>query len=208
LRGAKVTLADLDIVNPYFRCREAAKDLEDLGVRVIIPREGFFFADLPIVLPEIRGAMIRSDDGVFLGDVGGDDVGARVLSSFANVFEEREYELLLVLNANRPFTDTAEGTRKVLGEIEQASRLAVSGLVVNTHLMEETDAEMVRRGIDLAERVAEQRSIPLRIVCVPRALVSAFEDGPYRDRLLPIDRTMLPPWRRSETPIGPMNFKI
>jgi hypothetical protein len=207
LRGERVTLADLDVVNPYFRCREAARELEELGVRVIIPREGYFFADLPIILPEIRGAM-TSGQGAFIGDVGGDDVGARVLSSFADAFREGEYELLLVLNANRPFTDTPDGASRALDEIEAASRLRVGGLVVNTHLLEETDSDTVDKGIALAEEVSRRHDVPLRIVCVPRGMEKSMNKGPHREILLPIDRTMLPPWKSRETPIGPMNFTL
>jgi hypothetical protein len=201
-----ITLADLDIVNPYFRCREAARELEDLGVRVIIPREGYFFADLPIILPEIKGAMLEGS-GVFIGDVGGDDVGARVLSSFADVFVEGEYELLLVLNANRPFTDTAEGSIKVIGEIEAASRLKVTGIVVNTHLMEDTNCDTIHLGYSLGEAVSKERKLPLRFVTVPADLMEEFADSPFSEIRLPIRRTMLPPWKRNEK-IGPMNFKL
>jgi hypothetical protein len=205
-RGEDVTLADLDIVNPYFRCREAAAELEELGIRVIAPRGSFFFADLPIVLPEIRGAMLERR-GIFLGDVGGDDVGARLLSSFADVFVEGSFELLFVVNANRPFTDTPEAVMKVMEEIETASRLPVGGLVANTHLMEDTDLGTVRAGYDLAAEVARRKGVPLRIVTAPAALADALAGESFADRLLPIERTMLPPWKRREK-IGPSKFKL
>ena len=80
-RGRKVQIADLDIVNPYFRCREARRLMERHDIRVVVPPGAQAFADLPIVLPEIRG-MLRPPDGMLtIFDVGGDDVGAKVLAS-------------------------------------------------------------------------------------------------------------------------------
>ncbi len=193
--GTEVTLADLDIRNPYFRSRKAAAGLEAAGVRVIIPREGYFFADLPIIVPEIRGAL-RMRDRVFIGDVGGDDTGARILGSFSDLLAEGTYVLLMVINANRPFTDTAEGCRKMISEIEASSRLMVTGLVANTHLMEETTPDIVRRGYRLAVEVAESKGIQVTFVAAPAALEREFDADPFRDRLIAVERTMLPPWKR------------
>ena len=80
--SAPVAIADLDIVNPYFRSREASEQLTSLGIRTINPAGGQKYADLPIILPEIKGA-IEQRQGVLVLDVGGDDVGARVLSSLS-----------------------------------------------------------------------------------------------------------------------------
>jgi hypothetical protein len=201
-----ITLGDLDVVNPYFRCREAAEDLESLGVRVIIPRDNYFHADLPIVKPELKGALLDGST-TFVGDVGGDDVGARILGSFAEALSGQEYALYIVLNANRPFTDTAGGSRKVIAEIEAASRLTVTGLVSNTHLMEETDLDTVMRGHDLAVEVARATGIPVKFITAPASLTGAFGEGVFDVPVLGITRTMLPPWKRREK-LGSENFSL
>ena len=82
LGGRDVQLADLDLVNPYFRSREARELLESAGVHVISPSGAQAFADLPIVLPEIRGLFNPPPGRLSVFDVGGDDVGARALASF------------------------------------------------------------------------------------------------------------------------------
>ncbi|MHC5078589.1 MAG: hypothetical protein ACYTHN_06200, partial [Planctomycetota bacterium] len=187
-------------------CREAAGELETLGIRVIIPREGYLWADLPIVLPELKGALL-DEDTIFLGDVGGDDVGARILGSFAQVLAGRPYSLLLVLNANRPFTDTAEGCIQVIEEIEASSRLRTGGLISNTHLMEETDLETVKVGWRLGKEVSSRAGIPLRFITAPKGLEAAFREGEFDVPVLPIERTMLPPWKRREK-IGSANFDL
>jgi len=99
----RVAVADLDVVNPYFRCREARGEMESRGIRVINPEGEYRAADLPIILPEIRGA-VQAGEEFLIMDVGGDDVGARVLGSLADVFCGRAYAMLQVVNAKRPFT--------------------------------------------------------------------------------------------------------
>lgn len=193
-RSRKVSIADLDIVNPYFRCREARDVMEEAGIRVIYPRGEFHAADLPIVLPEIRGA-IQEEGGTLIFDVGGDDVGARVLSSLADVLAGRPHVMLQVLNAKRPFTDTVEGCLKIRREIEAASRLMVTALVSNTHLLEETEAETVAEGLRLARAVEAEGGLPLAFVTADEGLRGSFDAGRADCPVLWIRRRMLPPWK-------------
>ncbi len=192
-----VSIVDLDIVNPYFRCREAIAPLEQAGVEVITPRGETFASELPIILPEVRGAIRRGEGNVVL-DVGGDDVGARVLSGFAADLAERA-ELLLVLNARRPFTDTVEGALGIIREIEAASRLSVTGLVSNTHLMENTTAQTVQEGLALARDVGAALDVPLRFVAVMQEVADQLTEQGLSEADLPapvlqMQRRMLPPW--------------
>lgn len=193
-RRQTVSVADLDIVNPYFRCREARDEMERYGIRVINPTGDYHAADLPIILPEIRGA-VQSEEGCVILDVGGDDVGARVLSSLADLFDERAYVMLQVVNARRPFTDTVEGCLKIRQEIEAASRLQVTGLVSNTHLMDETAADLISEGFDLATAVGREAGLPVAFVTADESLGREVEDGVGDCPVLRIRRRMLPPWK-------------
>jgi len=190
-----VAVADLDIVNPYFRSREAAEKLEAMGVRAINPSGGQQHSDLPIILPEIRGVVMRQDGYVIL-DVGGDDVGARVLSSLADAFVPGSYEMLLVLNANRPFTSDLDSTRKVIGEIEVASSLKFTGIISNTHLLEATDAETVYAGLKLAREVGVACEIPVCLVSALSEVAGQLEADKIGLPLLPLNRELLKPWER------------
>jgi hypothetical protein len=190
-----VAIADLDIVNPYFRSREAAKQLESLGIRPLVPPGEQAQADLPIIIPEIKGA-IKRHDGTLILDVGGDDAGSRVLSSLADAFVPGEYEFLLVLNANRPFTSTLESSIETMRRIETSSRLSFTGLIANTHLMEETTAEVVLDGLRLAEAVSAATSLPIAFVSatgpVLEKLTSRLGDYP----VLRLDRSLVKPWEK------------
>lgn len=190
-----VAIADLDIVNPYFRSREAASQLEALGIRSIIPHGDQVHADLPIIIPEIHSA-IKQHEGYLILDVGGDDVGSRVLSSLSDAFTPDTYEMLLVLNANRPFTSTVDGARKMIGEIEVSSQLRFTGLIGNTHLMEYTTAETVAEGLSLTRNVSLATGLPIVFISALRPIIEEMTSR-FKDlAALPLDRSLVKPWEK------------
>ena len=191
--SGKVSIADLDIVNPYFRSREANKALEALGIRCINPTGSEFYADLPIVLPEIKGA-IEHREGLLVLDVGGDDAGARVLSSLADSFEPGTYEMMLVLNGNRPFTADVDGCLKMIGDIQDSSRLKITGIISNTHLLDETTAQVALDGLKLAQQVSIRSGLPVKFLAGLEALLGTPEFDDLDVPLLPLKRLLLKPW--------------
>jgi hypothetical protein len=165
-------------------------------VEVIAPRGDNFASELPIILPEVRGVITRPGGRVIL-DVGGDDVGARVLSAFASVLPADQADLLMVLNARRPFTDSVAGALKIMREIETASRLKVTGLVANTHLMDETTPETVREGIRAARELGAATGLPVRFCVMQRSVADAFggaEDTAEHLPILTIERHIVAPF--------------
>jgi hypothetical protein len=193
-----VSIADLDIVNPYFRSREAAERLQEFGVRCIMPEGANRHSELPIILPEIRGAIEASATGFgkLILDVGGDDLGARVLSSLADAFREGSYDLLLVLNANRPFTADVAGCIRMITEIEGASKLRFTGIVSNTHLMDETTGTIVLGGLELAREVGRSAGLPVVFLSAERSVLDEIEVDALDLPVLPLDRILLKPWER------------
>lgn len=192
--GATVRLADLDLVNPYFRCREARELLESRGVQLVVPPGGLAFADLPIIVPQVDG-MLRPPPGhVSLLDVGGDDAGALALAALAPRIAAVPHEVWLVHNARRPFGDTEEACAAMRAAIEAASRLRVTGLVLNTHLGEETTPAVVLEGWRLGRRVAAHLGLPVRAVALLEELAHAPELQPIDAPRLLLRRRMLPPW--------------
>jgi len=190
-RRPNVNLVDLDLVKPYFRCRLARDAVGLRGVRLVAPEGEQFHSDLPILLPEIAG-LLRRDDQLTILDVGGDDSGARVLGALHGAIQGERCELLLVVNARRPATETAAATQVVLGEIEAAARLRVTGLVSNTHLMAETTPDIVCEGLAVCREVAAATGRPVRFVCAEQALAERLPD--LDAPLLPLTRYILPPF--------------
>ncbi len=197
-----VTIADLDIVNPYFRCRDAIAPMEAAGVHVVVPRGGNFYADLPIILPEIKG-LFGSTGGTAIFDVGGDDAGARVLSSFAGAIPE--YEMLQVVNTRRPFTTTVEGILQMRAGIERSSGLKVTGYIGNTHLMEETTVETLLEAVAILKDLERVSKTPVRFVTAAARLYDAFRARSKDFPVLPIRRNLQPPWKPEDHQTRPVN---
>ena len=187
--GARVALADLDIVNPYFRSREQRALLEAAGVRVVATSQALADADVPALPAELHAVLEdRALRGVL--DIGGDPSGARVLRRYRPRILKEDYQLLYVVNAARPEVRTAERSVEVLRAIEAVTGLRCGGLVNNTHLCGETAPEDIREGALLAEEVSRMTGVP--IVC---HIAEARFQSQLRDLdLFPIEIRMKKPW--------------
>ena len=127
--------------------------------------------------------------------MGGDDVGARVLSSLSDVLVGASCSVLQVVNAKRPFTDSVEGCLKIKSQIEDASRLRITGLVSNTHLMDETEAGTVLEGLQLVRDVEKAAGLPVAFATISEELRGGFDVEAAGCPILWIKRRMLPPWK-------------
>lgn len=193
----KVAIVDLDVVNPYFRCREAREQLELEGIEVIAPDGKFSSADLPIILPEIRGRILKFD-GIVILDVGGDDLGARALASLNDVLKRKSHHFLMVVNERRPFTKDVDGTVGTIERIETASHLEATGIVGNTHLMEHTTVDTIKKGYELISEVSKERELPLMFVTSPKVLYEDVLKENFQCPVLPLTRRLRPPWMEGQ----------
>ncbi|NMC43590.1 MAG: cobalamin biosynthesis protein CbiA [candidate division Zixibacteria bacterium] len=194
-------IVDLDLVNPYFRSREAEAEMEAMGIKVIVPRGGNFFADLPILLPEVKGA-VESGAGRVILDVGGDSQGARALGSLSDVFPPDGYDMLMVLNSRRPFTGDLAGCCKVMSRIEATAKMRFTGLIANSHMIEETDPEVLWEGYHLAREVGREMNLPLAFLSAKREVLEQMDTTGLNCPILPLTRSMLKPWEKKTGPTG------
>lgn len=187
--GERAALADLDIVNPYFRSRERRELLEAAGVRLIATSQALADADVPALPAELHALLEdRTVRGVL--DIGGDPSGARVLARYRARILKEDYQLLYVVNARRPEVRTAERSVEYLRGIEAVTGLRCTGLVNNTHLCGETAPEDVREGAALAEEASRLAGVP--VVC--HAAEARFQDQLRDLPLFPIEIKMKKPW--------------
>ena len=192
-KGRKVALGDLDIVNPYFRSRERAEMMGNEGIRVISSTLGHASSlDLPAVSAEIRGSIADPEYDVIL-DLGGDEVGARVVVAFAEDIKARGYEMLLVINAYRPETRDLDGVMRYLEGIEYTSNLKFTGLIVNTHMIWDTTTEDVLAGIELARQVSHRSGLPIRYISAIKSALAGLPPDIEGERL-PVGMYMRDAW--------------
>ena len=192
--GLDVRIADLDLVNPYFRTREARKALEALGIEVVLPPQEYMQADLPILSPTIAG-MIRQPDGLILLDAGGDDAGATVLAALGDAFSGVDVHMLQVVNPMRPQTATVEGCLKMKDEIEAAAKLTISGLIGNANLIDETGTQEIYEGHDFLQKLSAASGLPLAFITVAQELMAGIEIERFSCPILTIVRQLVPPWK-------------
>lgn len=160
-QGNRVVLADMDIVNPYFRSKDSEQELEQMGVRVLSSPYANTNLDAP-AMPSSFYGIFEHRDALAVLDVGGDDRGAVALGRYVPMIrEENDYEMIFVANAYRALTPTPEDALEVLREIEQACKLDVTAIANNSHLGEFTDASTLLDSQAYVSRLCELSGLPL-----------------------------------------------
>ena len=188
----KVAVIDLDTVNPFFRSREKNELMEEEGIEVVYPKE-LKYADLPIVTPNIK-KYLQNEDYYSVIDVGGEEDGAKVLASIAGDVEKTDYEINLVINTKRPFTDNLEGIKKMKQKIESASKLSVDNLICNINLGAETTIEDVKNDYPLVKKASQELDLPIKFISVRKDLQGDLEKLDYKEDIFTIERLLKNPW--------------
>lgn len=157
----RVAIADLDIVNPYFRSKDSSSVFEDNGIRLICSEFANSNVDIP-ALPQDMYAITDDKDLSVVIDVGGDDRGALALGRLAPaIIEENDYEMLMVINCFRPLTRDAVSTIEVMREIEYAGHIKFTGIINNSNLGIATTPDDVLNSVSYAKEVAELSGLPI-----------------------------------------------
>lgn len=190
--GYKTAIADLDIVNPYFRSREIEPMFLEKGIKVVASTIKSFAGDLPALSPEIY-TLLQDKSYEAVIDVGGDKAGATVLGRFYNHIDPAECDIFFVLNANRPLTNTKENAIRYIRSIELSSRQKITALVNNTHLCGETSIEDILKGQELCEEVSRELSLPIKYVVTHISLMDRLPKG-LQGKIFPIRIYMRKPW--------------
>lgn len=171
----KVALADLDIVNPYFRAKDSADILEQNGIRLICSEFANSNVDFP-ALPQELYAITDDKSTYTVLDVGGDERGALALGRIVPaILEEQNYEMDMVINGYRPLTQDAESTLEVMREIEAACGMRFTGIINNSNLGPETTAKTVLDSVPYAEECARLANLPLVLTTVSASLMPELE---------------------------------
>ena len=159
--GKSVCIADLDIVNPYFRTKDSEAELEAMGIKLVSPKYANTNVDLP-ALPAESYRLVQDKSNYGIMDIGGDDRGAYALGRYADAIKaEGNYRMAFVVNCYRPLTSTVEDTVEIMREIEAACGLQFNCIVNNSNLGSETTAKTVLDSIGFAERLSDATGLEI-----------------------------------------------
>ncbi len=176
----RVVIADLDIVNPYFRTKDSAEVLEREGIEVISPEFANSNVDLPALPASLYGVVQRRDRYAVL-DIGGDDRGAYALGRYAPyILEENDFEMIFVANFMRPLTRTPEEAVEVMREIESAGGIPFTAIANNTNLGRLTDAAVIREGTEKSRELSRLCGLKIIFTSVEKNLARGLDtDGVF-----------------------------
>lgn len=186
--GKKTLLADLDIVNPYFRAKDSSDDLKKHGIRLICSEYANTNLDIPALPQDIYTI---TDDRTYSAviDVGGDDRGAYALGRIAPALkEENDFDCLLVINKFRPLTPDAASVDEVRKEIETAGRLPFTGIINNSNLGAQTTAEDVLSSVNFANEVSALTGLPIVMTCFEKRLLKELSGKVENSFVLTLQR--------------------
>lgn len=176
--GRKVCIADLDIVNPYFRTKDSEAELKALGIELISPKYANSNVDLP-ALPAESYRLVQDKSVYGVMDIGGDDRGAYALGRYKDfILKENDYRMVFVANCYRPLTCTPEDAVEIMREIEAAAGIKFNCIVNNSNLGEETDAKTLLDSLEYVERLCELTSLPLWMHTAEESVAAQIERIP------------------------------
>lgn len=169
-QGLDVAVADLDIVNPYFRTKDSEKELKEAGIRLICSDFASSNVDLPS-LPQDIYSVIDDRSEYAIMDIGGDDRGAYALGRYAeSIVKENDYEMFFVINMYRPLTRDAYSALEVMNEIEKAASMKFTAVINNSNLGEETTAQDVLDSLKYADEVSKLTGLPVAMTAVKKSI--------------------------------------
>ncbi len=172
----RVAIADLDIVNPYFRTKDSAKELEQKGITLISSEYAGTNVDIP-AMPQQMYMLTDNKEIYAVIDVGGDDRGALALGRITPMLlEENNYEMLFVINCYRPLTRDAKSTLEVMAEIETAAKIKFTAIVNNSNLGNETTVDDVLKSVDYANEVSALTGLPIKCTTVSENIYNDIKE--------------------------------
>lgn len=160
-KGEKVTVVDLDIVNPYFRTADFGELFESRNIELIKPMYANSNLDIPAINFDLE--RIVSEDRYIIIDVGGDDAGATALGRYAEALSKykSDLDMYYVINCYRYLTRTSAEALELMYEIETASRMKHTGIINNSNLGSETTVDDIKSSKAFADEIAEKARLPI-----------------------------------------------
>ena len=190
----KISIVDLDIVNPYFRSREAHKVFQEKGIELIAPEGELRNSALPALPAKVYGSL-KDDEVMTLVDLGGDDTGAKVLARYEKHIPDN-YQMYMVINPARPLQDSSQKILQLIENIEYTSRKKITGLINNTNLLHETNIMYIEDNFHIVEEVSEKLNKPILFTTVNSEIIKKEGMPQISSEVFQLDLQLSPKWRK------------
>ncbi|MFP4456812.1 MAG: ATP-binding protein [Clostridia bacterium] len=190
----KVAIVDLDIVNPYFRSREAFKLFEEKDIELVAPKGELRNSALP-ALPGKIYSVLKNENVMTIVDLGGDDTGAKVLARYHKDIPDN-YEMFLVVNPARPYQDSAEKIVKLAKDIEIKSRKKITGIINNSNLLSQTTVKYLEENFEIVKKAAEKLKLPIVFSAISKEFIKLNGKPKIESDIFELDLQLSPSWRK------------
>lgn len=191
-KDKKIALADLDVNNPYFRSRDWLKYLKENNVQPIIPEEKIAFAEMPYLPKDIYSA-INNTEKTLIIDLGGHEIGTKVVGSLADKINKTPYEMWMVVNTYRPETETEKEITDIFYRLQDLSNLKITGLINNTNLATMTELDDILNGEKVVLDVAKSVNVPFIGNAIESSMLNEAKKH-IKTPIIPIHRFDLLKW--------------
>lgn len=195
LTKAPCILADFDVINPYFRPREQTSWFESKGVKIIGSQiKNHINQDFPALSGDLP-SYIRKNNTVII-DCAGSENGLKPLASFMDVLDNAK--VYIVVNLNR-IESRIESLSELIDLFENRSHLKIAGLVHNTHLLDETTADMIVDAQAQCEALSAQLKLPIIYTMLKREFYEVCKHKIHNECIIYDHLIMREDWMKGDT---------
>jgi len=167
-----IAIADLDIINPFFRSADARVLLKEKNIHLISSVFANTNAEVPAVPAEVYSVFDKENvRGIF--DIGGEDAGSKIVASLKSRLVQVPHTIYFVVNINRPFTDTEDKIIVMMKQLEDSCKLKIDYIINNTNLLEYSDIKDLNNSNRMLKNVSERTGISLAFCCAMEDIVPA-----------------------------------
>ncbi len=189
-KRGKVSIVDIDTVNPYFRTADFTNLLQDRGINVFYPRFALSNLDIPVLSFDPESIIADSDYTII--DAGGSEAGAYPIGTYRKTLEKLgdDLDMLYVFNMYRQAENSPREIVEMMREIEHAAGLRCTALVNNSNLGADTTPFLIRKSEKFAKEVERLSGLPLKFTCIE-------ENGTRDSKHFPVKRLVTLPWEEN-----------
>ena len=172
----RITLVDLDTVEPAYTLRPIAHELEDMGINVITQPDNFGLGEAAsYVTPAQTNCLAKEGDIII--DVGYGAGGLDILDILNNIDKEENLEIYLVVNTAKFETSTVDNIIEYVTfseGIEKRPWKKFTGVISNTHFGDETTKDDIINGYNKLKKEKKKINLTIRAIGVDEKLASNF----------------------------------